>query len=81
MKLSEHTELLVKVGTTFRMYFVFIYGNRIVKSVEIVLRRHGEGMRENDGVVNLIKIYCKHLCKCHNVVPCTALYANIKIIL
>jgi hypothetical protein len=26
-------------------------------------------MRENDGGVNLIKIYCKHTCKCYNVSP------------
>jgi hypothetical protein len=30
--------------------------------------------------VNLIKIYCKHICKYHNVSPVQQLYAN-KIIL
>jgi hypothetical protein len=35
------------------MYFVFIYENKKMKSVKIVLRR-GEGIRENDGGVNLI---------------------------
>jgi hypothetical protein len=28
-------------------------------------------MRENDGGGNLIKIYCKNICKCHNDSPCT----------
>jgi hypothetical protein len=31
------------------MYFVFIYENRRIKLVEIVLRREGGGMKENDG--------------------------------
>jgi hypothetical protein len=30
------------------MYFVFMYENRRMKLVEIILRR-GRGMRENDG--------------------------------
>jgi hypothetical protein len=30
------------------MYFVFIYENERMKSIEIVLRK-GEGKRENDG--------------------------------
>jgi hypothetical protein len=30
------------------MYFVFIYENRKIKPVEIVLRRIGGGKREND---------------------------------
>jgi hypothetical protein len=48
-------------------YFVFVYEKlNNEKPVEIVLRK-GEGMRESDGGVNLIKIYCKHICKYHNV--------------
>jgi hypothetical protein len=31
------------------MYFVFIYENKIMKPVQIGLRRKGERMRENDG--------------------------------
>jgi hypothetical protein len=27
------------------------------------------GTKENDGGVNLSKIYCKNFCKCHNVPP------------
>jgi hypothetical protein len=30
------------------MYFVFMYKNRTIKSVEIVLRRGQRGMRENN---------------------------------
>jgi hypothetical protein len=37
-------------------------------SVETVLRRE-RSMRENDGGVNLIKIHCKHTCKCHSNPP------------
>jgi hypothetical protein len=35
----------------------------------------GRGDRENGGGVNLIKIYCKHICKCYNI---QLLYANRK---
>jgi hypothetical protein len=35
-------------------------------------------MREKDEGMNLTKIYCKHLCKCHNVSPIQILYANKK---
>jgi hypothetical protein len=31
------------------MYFVFMYTNRVTKPVEIVLRREGKRMRENNG--------------------------------
>jgi hypothetical protein len=53
------------------MYFVFMYENRTMKLVEIVLtwRR----MRENSGGGVRIKIYCKHICKCCNVLPCTTI--------
>jgi hypothetical protein len=48
------------------MYFVYIYKNRRMKPVEIVLRR-GEDRR---GImmkgVNTTKIYCKHICKYRN---------------
>jgi hypothetical protein len=29
----------------------------------------GEGIKENDGGVNLAMIYCKNFCKCHNAPP------------
>jgi hypothetical protein len=32
--------------------------NRTMKPVEIVLRRKGEGVRENDGGGSLIKVHC-----------------------
>jgi hypothetical protein len=49
--------------------FCFIYENRKMKLVEIVLRREeGKTRRTMEGV-NLIKIYCKHICKYHNVSP------------
>jgi hypothetical protein len=43
------------------MYFVYVYENRTTEG-----RR---GARENAGGMNLIKIYCKHICKCHNETP------------
>jgi hypothetical protein len=33
-------------------------------------------MRENDGGVNVINIYCKHICKYHNVSLLQLLYIN-----
>jgi hypothetical protein len=52
--------------------FCVVYENRIMKLVEIVLRR-GDGKRENDGGVNLTKIHSVHIYKCHNISPCTAI--------
>jgi hypothetical protein len=46
---------------------VYVYKNRSMKPVEIVLRR-GRKKRENDGG-GKSKIYCKHICKYHNVSP------------
>jgi hypothetical protein len=46
-----------------------MYETRTMKLVEIVLRGRAGKMRENDGGVNLIKIYCKNIYKCHNVSP------------
>jgi hypothetical protein len=60
------------------MYFVFVYENRRMKPVEIVLGRGGRerrGGRAMEGV-NLTKIYCKHICKYHHVSPVQLLYAN-----
>jgi hypothetical protein len=52
------------------MYSVFIYENRKMKPVEIVLRREGVGKRENNGRAKS-NIYYKYICKYHNVSPCT----------
>jgi hypothetical protein len=49
------------------MYFVYVYENRTMTPVEIVLRRGA--VRENDGEVNLIKIYRKYICEYHNESP------------
>jgi hypothetical protein len=42
-----------------------------MKPIEIVLRRGGRGIAMEG--VNLIKIYGKHICKCHHVPPCTTI--------
>jgi hypothetical protein len=52
------------------MYFVFIYKNRRMKLVEIVLRKGRRGKRENDGGGNS-KIYRKHIYKYHIISHCT----------
>jgi hypothetical protein len=57
------------------MYFGFIDENRRMKPVEIVLGREGEGGRTMEGV-NVIKIYCKHICKYHNASTVQLLDAN-----
>jgi hypothetical protein len=44
------------------MYFAFIYENRKMKPVEIILRRgEGRGGRTTEGGVNLMKVHCKHI--------------------
>jgi hypothetical protein len=42
-----------------------------MRSVESILgMREGSGwLKKNDGGVNSTMIYCKNLCKCHNVPP------------
>jgi hypothetical protein len=50
-------------------YFVFMYENKTMKSVKIVLRKRGRGKKAKDRGVTLIKIYYKHSCKCYNVPP------------
>jgi hypothetical protein len=47
-----------------------------MQPAEIVLRSGGRGMRENDGGVNVTKMYCKHICKYHSVSPVQLLYPN-----
>jgi hypothetical protein len=47
------------------LYFVYVYENRAMKPV--VLGREGKMTEEK----NLIKIHCKHICKCRNDIPCT----------
>jgi hypothetical protein len=50
-----------------------IYENRRMKPVEIVLRRGKRGRGRMMERVNLIKIYCKHICRYHNVSLCTTI--------
>jgi hypothetical protein len=52
---------------------VLMYENRTIKAAEIVLRRGEEG--ETLGM-HLIRIYCKYLCKNHNVPPIQPEYVN-----
>jgi hypothetical protein len=52
-------------GRIWWMYFVYLYKNKTMKPVKIVLRRVRAGGRMMEWM-NLIKTYCKHICKCHN---------------
>jgi hypothetical protein len=55
------------------MNFIFIYENRRMVPVEIVLRR-GEGGRSRIREKrNLSKIYYKHMCEYHSISPCTTI--------
>jgi hypothetical protein len=52
-----------------------------MKPVKIVLRRGEKRDRENDGRgLNLIQIYCKHICKYHSVSLLNNYYMLIKIL-
>jgi hypothetical protein len=50
-------------------YYVLTHENGKVKPVQTILRTGIGGIKENDGGVNLTKIYCKYFCKCHSVSP------------
>jgi uncharacterized pyridoxamine 5'-phosphate oxidase family protein len=52
------------------MYFVFIYENRRMKPVEIVLRWGERGESKGNGG-RKSKIYYNQICKYHNVAFCT----------
>jgi hypothetical protein len=65
-------------GQIWWMYFVYVYENRIMKLVEVVLRRGRRGRRENDEGMNLIEIHYKHICKRHNETPLYNYYMLIK---
>jgi hypothetical protein len=54
------------------MYFISIYENRRLKTVEIVLRWKGRGRRRTKEEVDITKIYYKYLCKYYIVSPCIA---------
>jgi hypothetical protein len=50
--------------------FLFVCENKTMTFLEMVLRR-GLGRRGRTEEVNLIKIYCKHIYKCHSASSCT----------
>jgi hypothetical protein len=49
------------------IYLISIYENRRMKPAKIVPRRGIGVRRKNYKGVNLTKIYCKHICKYHNI--------------
>jgi hypothetical protein len=55
------------------MNFVFIYENRKMKPAEVALRRGQRGKRESDGGGKSNQGILKHICKHHNVSPCTTI--------
>jgi hypothetical protein len=44
-----------------------MYENGTMSPVETVLKRGEGGINEKYGGVNLVEIYYKYFCKCHNV--------------
>jgi hypothetical protein len=52
-------------------YYAYIYVNGKMIPVETIPGIGGRGIKENDGVNSSIIyfLYCKSLCKCHNVPP------------
>jgi hypothetical protein len=50
-------------------YYVFIHENGKMRPVETIPGMGGGGIKEKMEGVNSTKIYCKNLCKCHNVSP------------
>jgi hypothetical protein len=44
-----------------------MYENGKMRPVETIPGMGGERIKENDGGLNSTMIYCKDLCKCHNV--------------
>jgi hypothetical protein len=40
-----------------------------LRLVETILRMEERGYRRMMEGINLTKIYCKHFCECHNVLP------------
>jgi hypothetical protein len=46
-------------------YFIYLYENRAMKFVEIILSRR-KGERENDDGENLTKEHHQHIWKCEN---------------
>jgi hypothetical protein len=55
------------------MYFVFIYDNRRMKPVEIVLRRRGGKKERMMEGINVTMIYCKFICRYQNESTCIAI--------
>jgi hypothetical protein len=49
-------------------YYALMYENGKMRPVETIPGM-GEGIKENDGGVNLTTIHFKNFCKCQNVSP------------
>jgi hypothetical protein len=56
--------------------FIYLYGNRTRKPVEVVLGRWRGGMRENDGGGESNQSIYVNLCKCHNELSIQLIYTN-----
>jgi hypothetical protein len=46
-----------------------MYAHGKMRPVETIPEMGEVGIKENDGGVNSVIIYCKNFCKCHNVPP------------
>jgi hypothetical protein len=64
-------------GWILLMYFIYLCENRTMKPFKIILRRGEEGWGKIMEGLNLIKVYFKHIWKCHNETPhILIIYAN-----
>jgi hypothetical protein len=50
-------------------YYALMYEDGKMRCVETIPGMGGEGIKENDGGVNLTMIYRKNFGKCHNASP------------
>jgi hypothetical protein len=53
----------------WQKYYVLMYENGKMRSVETILRLGEGGERRIMEGMNSTKLYCKHFCKCHIVPP------------
>jgi hypothetical protein len=56
-------------GWTWSSYFVYLYENRIMKPVEIILRRRPGGRGRFMEGMKVTKVHCEQICKCHDETP------------
>jgi hypothetical protein len=54
------------------MYFIYLFENKTMKAIEIILRIEEKETRKDEGGVNLIKVHCKSSENVTMKCPCTS---------